>query len=121
VRPSSGRHLFYWFVESQRNPAQDPVVLWLTGGPGTREQSPPSLSLHVVRVAHRVMCMAYTPHTTHTRHTHDTHTGCSSIFALLTENGPFRVEDDAFTLRQHPQSWNTVRHQSFTMCCAWRA
>lgn len=67
VRPSSGRHLFYWFVESQRNPAHDPVVLWLTGGPG-----------------------------------------CSSIFALLTENGPFRVEDDAFTLRKHLQSWNTV-------------
>jgi carboxypeptidase C (cathepsin A) len=39
--------------------------------------------------------------------------GCSSIFALLTENGPFRVEDDAFTLRQHLQSWNTVHDPPF--------
>ncbi len=29
-----GRRLFYWLVESERSPADDPVVLWLTGGPG---------------------------------------------------------------------------------------
>ncbi|XP_054164306.1 serine carboxypeptidase ctsa-1.2-like [Oppia nitens] len=28
-----GKHLFYWFVESQTNPATAPVVLWLQGGP----------------------------------------------------------------------------------------
>uniref|UniRef100_A0A2N9GDT2 Uncharacterized protein n=1 Tax=Fagus sylvatica TaxID=28930 RepID=A0A2N9GDT2_FAGSY len=26
--------LFYYFVESQRSPTQDPLVLWITGGPG---------------------------------------------------------------------------------------
>ncbi|KAI7733311.1 hypothetical protein M8C21_008516, partial [Ambrosia artemisiifolia] len=26
---------FYYFVESQRNPAHDPLLLYLTGGPGT--------------------------------------------------------------------------------------
>eukprot|EP01102_Stenamoeba_stenopodia_P000791 TRINITY_DN1073_c0_g1_i1.p1 TRINITY_DN1073_c0_g1~~TRINITY_DN1073_c0_g1_i1.p1 ORF type:complete len:491 (-),score=101.97 TRINITY_DN1073_c0_g1_i1:72-1496(-) len=34
VNASHGRRLFYWFVESQNDPANDPVVLWLNGGPG---------------------------------------------------------------------------------------
>jgi len=28
------RSIFYWFVESARDPKNDPVVLWTNGGPG---------------------------------------------------------------------------------------
>ncbi|XP_047315230.1 serine carboxypeptidase-like 20 [Impatiens glandulifera] len=30
----NGKKLFYYFVESESNPANDPLVLWLNGGPG---------------------------------------------------------------------------------------
>jgi len=32
--PQNGTHLYYWFFESRSQPATDPLILWLTGGPG---------------------------------------------------------------------------------------
>ncbi|GAB9473948.1 Telomerase catalytic subunit/reverse transcriptase tert [Globisporangium polare] len=57
-------HYFYWYVESRSNPSTDPLVLWLTGGPG-----------------------------------------CSSMMALLAENGPCHVQPDLST-KINPYSWN---------------
>lgn len=34
VSPEHGRRLYYYFVTSESDPAKDPVVLWLNGGPG---------------------------------------------------------------------------------------
>ena len=34
VNKTHGVHLFYWFFESRHDPSSDPLVLWLTGGPG---------------------------------------------------------------------------------------
>ncbi|KZF18844.1 alpha/beta-hydrolase [Xylona heveae TC161] len=28
------KHLFFWYFESQNDPASDPLTLWMTGGPG---------------------------------------------------------------------------------------
>jgi len=34
VNSTYNANLFYWMFESQGNPSTDPVVLWMTGGPG---------------------------------------------------------------------------------------
>ncbi|XP_043937227.1 lysosomal protective protein-like [Protopterus annectens] len=67
LNTTKGKYLHYWFTASQRDPAKDPLVLWLNGGPG-----------------------------------------CSSLYGLLAENGPFYVNDDGATLSENPFSWNTV-------------
>ena len=34
VNETLGKNYYYWFVESQNDPANDPILLWMQGGPG---------------------------------------------------------------------------------------
>lgn len=34
VNLSNGDDMFYWLFNSRQDPTNDPVVMWLTGGPG---------------------------------------------------------------------------------------
>uniref|UniRef100_A0A665XAM0 Carboxypeptidase n=1 Tax=Echeneis naucrates TaxID=173247 RepID=A0A665XAM0_ECHNA len=69
---ADGKHLHYWFVESQNKPSSDPMVLWLNGGPG-----------------------------------------CSSLDGLLTEHGPYLIQDDGMTLQYNPYSWNKIANMLY--------
>lgn len=62
VKPESD--LFYVLFDSRANVATDPLVLWLTGGPG-----------------------------------------CSSMFSLFQENGPYII-NEKLNLDINPYSWN---------------
>ena len=35
ANPQYGAYLYYYFAESRGNPATDPLILWLQGGPGS--------------------------------------------------------------------------------------
>lgn len=39
--------------------------------------------------------------------------GCSSLDGLLTEHGPFRVQDDGKTINKNPFSWNRVANMLY--------
>lgn len=61
----TSRNLHYMFIESQKEPATAPVVVWFNGGPG-----------------------------------------CSSMLGMLTEHGPYVMENEGTTFHENEWSWN---------------
>jgi cathepsin A (carboxypeptidase C) len=66
VKGSRDANYFFWFFESRDTPSEDPLVIWLTGGPG-----------------------------------------CSSMLALLSENGPCGVNADGTDTVYNSYGWNS--------------
>uniref|UniRef100_A0A1J3E7R1 Serine carboxypeptidase-like 13 n=4 Tax=Noccaea caerulescens TaxID=107243 RepID=A0A1J3E7R1_NOCCA len=69
--------MFYYFIKSENNPQEDPLLIWLTGGPG-----------------------------------------CSSLFALLFENGPLALKFEVYngslpSLVSTTYSWTKIANIIF--------
>lgn len=88
-------HLFYWFFESRsKHPEQDPLVLWINGGPGV-SFPPPRI------------CLPDRPGSTPLRSLPDRCllAQCSSTTGLLFELGPCSVTDGGMNTTYNPHSW----------------
>ncbi len=84
--PENGVHLFYWFFESRSSPSTDPVILWMTGGPGCSSM----LALFTVQNFVLIFCIS------------------SDLIVDFShqENGPYTVNKD-LSLNLNPYSWNS--------------
>ena len=62
----TNKHIFYWFFEARKKPLEQPLIMWLNGGPG-----------------------------------------CSSMIAVLRENGPCSITKEG-QVHYNPLSWTTM-------------
>lgn len=104
IDPTTDKNYFYWFFESRGSPSTDPLVLWLTGGVsssrarmrGALGNWRPARASTLTQPCSTCPCrpLVLQP-------------GCSSMLALLMENGPCSVKADGSGTTLNPWSWNT--------------
>ncbi|KAI4518274.1 peptidase S10, serine carboxypeptidase [Schizophyllum commune Loenen D] len=59
---ATDKHLFFWFFESRGSPKDDPVLLWLNGGPGCSSSTGLLFELGPCRVAEEGLNTTWNPH-----------------------------------------------------------
>ncbi|KAJ7072804.1 carboxypeptidase C [Mycena amicta] len=56
------KHLFFWFFESRSSPSEDPLVLWLNGGPGCSSSTGLLFELGPCSIANEGRNTTFNPH-----------------------------------------------------------
>lgn len=80
------KHFFFAYFDSLSKPENDPLVMWINGGPG---QYSSLLFLSDCTLVDNI----------------DRRIGCSSMTGLLMEQGPCRVSDDGKSATKNKYSW----------------
>lgn len=66
IEPQSGngygKHLFFWFFESRSSPSEDPLLLWLNGGPGCSSTTGLLFELGPCQIADKGTNVTYNRH-----------------------------------------------------------